>query len=60
MGSAAFIGDICTCFRKHHEIDAVRGMISGGHDLNDAVFTAINKSIESGQVGLTNTIRLSF
>jgi len=30
-----------------------------GRDLDDAVLAAVNKSIENGQVGLVNTVRLS-
>jgi len=33
--------------------------MSAGRDLDDAVLAAVNKSIESGQVGLVNTVRLS-
>ena len=31
-----------------------------GRDIDDAVLAAINQSIEAGQSGLVNTIRLSF
>lgn len=34
--------------------------MTGGMDLNDAVLAAVNKTIESGAVGLSNTVRLSF
>lgn len=60
MGAAAVVGDVFTCCRKHHEINAVKGVMSSNVDLNDAVLAAVNKSIEHGQVGLTNTVRLSF
>ena len=30
-----------------------------GRDLDDAVLAAVNKTIENGQVGLVNTVRLS-
>lgn len=34
--------------------------MAGNVDLNDAVLAAVNKSIEAGQSGLINTVRLSF
>lgn len=33
--------------------------MSAGRDIDDAVLAAVNKTIESGQVGLVNTVRLS-
>lgn len=48
MGAAAVVGDVFTCCRKHHEVDAVKGTMSGGRDLDDAVLAAVNKSIEAG------------
>ena len=48
MGNAAIVGDVFTCCRKHHEVNAVKGTMAGNTDLNDAVLAAVNKSIESG------------
>jgi hypothetical protein len=59
MGSAAVIGDVCTCFRKHHEMFATQGVLQGSRDLDDAVLAAMNQSLDADG-GLTSTIRLSF
>jgi hypothetical protein len=33
--------------------------MSSGRDIDDAVLAAVNQSIEAGQSGLVNTVRLS-
>jgi hypothetical protein len=60
MGNAGTtLGDTMTCFRAHQNQQAVQATMSGGRDLDDAVLAAVNKSIEAGQSGLVNTVRLS-
>lgn len=60
MGNAGTkLGDTLSCFRDHQNAGAVQATMSAGRDLDDAVLAAVNKSIESGQVGLVNTVRLS-
>ena len=48
------------CFRAHNNTGAVQATLTTGRDLDDAVLAAVNQSIETGQSGLVNTIRLSF
>ena len=60
MGNTATkIGDSLSCFRAHQNTAAVQSTMPIGRDLDAAVLASINKTIENGQVGLVNTVRLS-
>ncbi len=52
--------DVLSCCRKPGQANAVRAVMGSNVDLDDVVLAAVNKSIEHGQVGLVNTVRLSF
>ncbi len=52
--------DVLSCCRKPGQTNAVRAVMGSNVDLDDVVLAAVNKSIEHGQVGLVNTVRLSF
>ena len=60
MGAAAMKSDVLSCCRKPGQTNAVRAVMGSNVDLDDVVLAAVNKSIEHGQVGLVNTVRLSF
>lgn len=60
MGAAVMRSDVLTCCRKPGQANAVRAVMGSNVDLDDVVLAAVNKSIEHGQVGLVNTVRLSF
>jgi len=52
--------EVLSCCRKPEQANAVRAVMGSNVDLDDVVLAAVNKSIEHGQVGLVNTVRLSF
>ena len=55
--SSASVGDLFTCFRRHQNMDAVHSSnmkFGVGHDLDDAVLAATNKSIDRENHGLVN------
>ena len=63
MGNAATaLGDNLDCFREHENAGAVSSAATGntGRDLDDAVLASLGQTIHADQMGLLNTVTLSF